>query len=76
MPSIHIKAVPEDVHQELHRRAEVAGKSLQEFLLGHLIEEARRPSLDDLLDRANRRQGGQVSFRFASDAVRENRDAS
>ena len=55
--------------------AEMAGKSLQEYLLGRLIEEARRPSLDDLLDRAGRHKGGHVSFRFASEAVREDRDA-
>jgi antitoxin FitA len=76
MPSVQIKAVPEDVHAELRRRAEKAGKSLQEYLLGRLIEEARRPSLDDLLDRAGQHKGGRVSFRFASEAVREDRDAS
>ena len=76
MPSVQLKAVPEDVHAELRRRAEKAGKSLQEYLLGRLIEEARRPSLDDLLDRAGRHKGGHVSFRFASEAVREDRDAS
>jgi len=75
MPSVQIKAVPEDVHAELRRRAEMAGKSLQEYLLGRLIEEARRPSLDDLLDRAGRHKGGHVSFRFASEVVREDRDA-
>jgi len=76
MPSVQIKSVPEDVHAELRRRAEKAGKSLQEYLLSRLVEEARRPSLDDLLDRAGRHKGGNVSFRFASDAVREDRDGS
>jgi antitoxin FitA len=76
MPSVQIKSVPEDVHAELRRRAQRAGKSLQEYLLGRLIEEASRPSLDDLLDRAGRHKGGRVSFRFASEAIREDRDAS
>jgi len=76
MPSVQIKSVPEDVHAELRRRAEKAGKSLQEYLLGWLVEEARRPAVDDLLDRAGRHKGGRVSFRFASEAVREDRDAS
>jgi antitoxin FitA len=75
MPSVQIKSVPEDVHAELRRRAEKAGKSLQEYLLGRLVEEARQPSLDDLLDRAGRHKGGSVSFGFASEAVREDRDA-
>lgn len=75
MPSVQIKSVPEDVHAELRRRAEMAGKSLQEYLLGRLVEEARRPTLDDLLERASRHKGGHVSFRFASEAIREDRDA-
>ena len=75
MPSVQIKSVPEDVHAELRRRAANDGKSLQEYLLGRLIEEARRPSLDELLVRAGQRSGGHVSFRFASEAVREDRDA-
>jgi antitoxin FitA len=75
MPSVQIKCVPEDVHAELRRRAANQGKSLQEYLLGRLVEEARRPSLDDLLGRAGQRSGGHVSFRLASDVVREARDA-
>ena len=75
MPSVQIKSVPADVHAELRRRAANEGKSLQEYLLGRLVEEARRPSLDEVLDRAGQRSGGHVSFRFASDAVREDRDA-
>ena len=74
MPSVQIKSVPEDVHAELRRRAANEGKSLQEYLLGRLVEEARRPSLEDLLSRAGQRSGGHVSFRFASEAVREDRD--
>jgi hypothetical protein len=75
MTSVQIKSVPEDVHAELRRRAADQGKSLQEYLLGRLIEEARRPSLDDFLIRAGQRSGGRASFRFSSDAVRNDRDA-
>jgi len=75
MPSVQIKAVPDDVHAELRRRAANEGKSLQEYLLGRLIDEARRPSLDELLTRASQRTGGHVSFRFASQAVRNDRDS-
>jgi hypothetical protein len=75
VPSVQIKSVPEDVHSELRRRAANEGKSLQEYLLGCLVEEARRPLLNDLLERAGQRSGGHVSFRFASEAVREDRDA-
>lgn len=76
MPSVQIKAVPEDVHAELRRRAANEGKSLQEYLLARLVEEARRPSLDELLARAGQRSGGHVSFRFANESIREDRDSS
>lgn len=75
MPSVQIKAVPDDVHAELRRRAAREGKSLQEYLLGRLVDEARRPDLDTLLERAGRRQGGSCSFEFAVEAQREDRDA-
>jgi hypothetical protein len=75
MPSIQVKDVPEYAHAELRRRAAIAGKSLQEYLLAHLIDEAAQPSLEDLLDRAGQRSGGHVSFRFAADALRHDRDA-
>jgi plasmid stability protein len=75
MPSVQIKAVPEDVHAELRRRAANEGKSLQEYLLARLVDEARHPDLNDLLARAGQRSGGHVSFRFARDAVREDREA-
>ncbi len=75
VPSVQIKGVPDDVHAELRRRAANEGKSLQEYLLARLVEEARRPDLNDLLARAGQRSGGHLSFRFAVDAVREDRDA-
>lgn len=75
MPTIQIKDVPADVHARLRRRAAAAGKSLQEYLLGQLIEEARTPTLDDLLDRAGGRAGGRAGFTAAAKAVRAERDA-
>jgi plasmid stability protein len=74
MPSVQIKGVPDDVHRELRRRAALAGKSMQELLLGWLVEETRRPTLDEVLDRAGGRSGGRVSFASAAEAVREDRD--
>jgi antitoxin FitA len=75
MPSVQIKDVPDDVHAELRRRADNAGKSLQEYLLGWLTEEARTPSLADMLARVSRRRGGRFSLQDAADAVRAERDA-
>lgn len=50
MPAVQIKEVPDDVHAVLRRRARSAGQSLQEYLRGRLIAEARRPTLDEIFD--------------------------
>ncbi|HKI57880.1 MAG TPA: hypothetical protein VKA00_01520 [Trueperaceae bacterium] len=75
MPSIQVKDVPEDVHAVLRQRAAAAGMSLQEYLLGRLTEQARRPTLDEVLGRAGSRAGGSVPLDFAARAVRKERDA-
>jgi plasmid stability protein len=74
MPSIQIKDVPEETHAVLRRRAAAAGQSLQEYLRGRLIEEARTPTLDEVLSRAGERAGGSISLREAAQAVRRDRD--
>jgi antitoxin FitA len=73
MPSVQIKDVPADVHAVLRRRAAASGKSLQEYLLGHLVEEAKHPTVDEVLERAGGRAGGSVSFRAAVARIRADR---
>jgi plasmid stability protein len=73
MPSIQVKDVPEDVHAVLRRRAGASGRSLQEYLLARLVEEARSPTLDEVLERVQHRTGGRVSLRDAARAVRADR---
>jgi plasmid stability protein len=75
MPSIQIKDVPEDVHATLRRRAAASGKSLQEYLLARLADEARAPTLEEILDRIEERSGGRVGFKAAARAVQAERDA-
>jgi len=75
MPSIQVKDVPEDVHASLRRRAAVAGQSLQEYLLARLVEEARTPTLDEVLDGAGGRAGGRAGFSSAARAVRADRNS-
>lgn len=74
MPSIQVKGVPSETHATLRRRAAHAGQSLQEYLLGRLIEEASRPSLDEILDRAGGRSGGRAPLADAVEAIRDERD--
>jgi hypothetical protein len=76
MPSVQIKDVPADVHAVLRQRAAAAGQSLQEYLLGRLVADARRPSLDELLDRAGGRAGGSTGFGDAARSIRADRDES
>jgi plasmid stability protein len=74
MTSIQIKDVPDGVHAILRARAAADGKSLQEYLLGRLVEEASGPTLEEVLDRAGGRAGGSVSFEVARAFVRLDRD--
>lgn len=74
MPSIQIKDVPEETHAVLRRRAAAAHQSLQEYLRSRLIDEARAPTLDEVLDRAGGRAGGSVPFATAAQTIREDRD--
>lgn len=75
MPSIQIKDVPDEVHGTLRRRAASTGRSMQEYLLALLSEEAATPTLDEVLDRAGARAGGHLPLDVAVDLVRADRDA-
>jgi hypothetical protein len=73
MPSVQIKDVPPETHAVLRRRAAEAGQSLQEYLRARLVEEAGRPTVDEVLNRAGGRAGGSLSLDAAAAAVREDR---
>ncbi|MBA3266195.1 MAG: hypothetical protein H0T14_07470 [Nocardioidaceae bacterium] len=73
MPSVQIKDVPEETHAVLRRRAAAARQSLQEYLLAKLVEEASRPTLDEVLDRAGGRSGGSVPLKAAARTLRAER---
>jgi len=74
MTSVQIRDVPEETHRVLRRRAAEAHQSLQEYLRARLIEEAARPTLDEVLARAGARSGGSLTFEDAVQAVRAERD--
>jgi hypothetical protein len=74
VPSVQIKNVPSDVHAVIRRRAAAAGQSLQEYLLGRLVDEASRPTVDEVLDRAGGRAGGSVTFAETACILRDERD--
>ncbi len=53
--AITIRDVPDDVRDEHAARAARAGKSLQEYLRGMLVESAARPPVNDVIARARAR---------------------
>jgi hypothetical protein len=55
MVAVTIRNVPEEVRAELAARAARSGRSLQEYLVGQLVELASRPDLDTVLDGARAR---------------------
>jgi len=71
MPSVQIKDVPEETHAVLRSRAAAAHQSLQEYLRSKLIDDAARPTVDEVLDRASGRAGGSVPLKTAARAVRD-----
>jgi hypothetical protein len=75
MTSIQVKDVPAEVHATLKRRAAAAGMSLQEYLLARLEDDASTPTLDEVLDRAGGRAGGEIPIETAVAEIRAERDA-
>lgn len=75
MASVQIKHVPDDVRDELHRRARSAGQSLQEYLLAQLVETARTAPLAEVLARAGAHRGGSAPIADVTGLIREDRDA-
>jgi plasmid stability protein len=73
MPNLLVRDVPEHVHASLQRRAERSGQSLQQFLAGELRRIAERPSVDELLDRIDRRRGGKIGFAQAAEDLHDER---
>ena len=73
MPNILVRGLPDDVHAALQRRAERRGQSLQQYLVQELTRLAGKPSLDELLDKIDRRRGGRVGLAQAARDLAEER---
>ena len=56
MTSITVRDVPDETRDELAARAARSGRSLQEYLRGHLIELAHRPDAEALIARLRERK--------------------
>ena len=72
--AVTVRNVPEDVRDELAARAAKSGRSLQEYLLGQLVDLAGRPTMEEVVARARARarQAGTV---LDVDSILADRDA-
>ncbi len=73
MANLLVRDLPDDVHAALQRRAKRAGQSLQQYVIRELTRIAHRPSLDEVLDRVERRAAGTVGLVAAIDDLAEER---
>ena len=73
MVHVLIRNLPDETHAELRHRAELEGKSLQQYLVSELKRLAGRPTLDDVLNRVETRAGGRVGARQAVEDLTEDR---
>jgi antitoxin FitA len=73
MPNLLVRDLPDDVHAALQCRAERRGQSLQQYLSSELRRLAERPSVEEVLDRIDRRRGGRVGLRQAAEDLGEER---
>lgn len=69
---IQVRNVPDDVHAELRRRADDAGRSLSDYVLDELERVASRSTNAEVLVRAALRTGG-ATHRQVVEAVRSGR---
>lgn len=72
--AITIRDVPDAVRDELAARAARAGKSLQEYLRGMLVETAARPPVEDVIARARARVRA-TGVRIGAESILAARDA-
>ncbi len=72
--SITVRDVPDDVRDELAARAARAGKSLQEYLRGLLVDSVARPPVDDVIARARARVNA-TGVRVDAQSILAARDA-
>jgi hypothetical protein len=71
--SITIRDVPDDTRDELAARAALTGRSLQEYLRSRLIELARQPDAETLLQRIRTRKAATASS-LSADRILSHRD--
>jgi plasmid stability protein len=70
---IQIRNVPDDVHQKLKVRAAQQGMSLSDYVKRELLALAMLPTVDEVLERASRREPINVTAEQIVDIIRSDR---
>ena len=70
---VQIRNVPDETRQGLKARAAARGESLNDYLLKLLIEDAARPTVREVLERARARS--ERSAVSSVDVIRADRDS-
>lgn len=71
---IQIRNVPDDVHRIVKARAAKAGMSLSDYLKREIEQHAKRPTLDEWLDRVAKGKPIPMS-KSSAQIIREMRDS-
>jgi len=71
--SITIRDVPDETRDELAARAALSGRSLQEYLRARLVELARQPDAEALVQRIRARKAATGSA-LPADRILSHRD--
>ena len=71
--SITIRDVPDETRDELAARAALSGRSLQEYLRARLVELARQPDAEALVQRIHARKSATGSS-LSADRILSHRD--
>jgi hypothetical protein len=76
--NVLIRNVPDTVHTALVRRAEAAGQSLQEYVVGLLHEVTDKPTMSEVMDEVRailaRNPGPRMTREEMVAVIRERRD--
>jgi antitoxin FitA len=72
--AITIRNVPEEVRDELAARAARTGRSLQEYLVAHLVDMAAQPTPEDVIARARARARA-LGYSVTAESILADRDA-
>jgi hypothetical protein len=73
MPNVLVRDLPEETHRKLQQRAEAAGQSLQQYLSRELTRLAETPTMDEILERIERRSGATIGFAQALADIEDER---